>query len=138
MRRIMMWTSLFFAINLVGCSTVQSLYKKNQAPELKPAGMLIAESVVLSPLAQVLKRDAIHLAEPHNISIQQVFNRVESPTAAQVTVIQSGLMDDSVSAIRTLYQFKQQDQRWSLSNTEKSYQCLRGKNKQSFQTQLCP
>ena len=56
-----------------------------------------------------------------------MFNRVESPTVSRITVIQTGLMDDSVSAIRTEYSFKLVDEKWQLQNKQKSYQCARGK-----------
>ena len=53
-----------------------------------------------SPMQQVLKAQPEISKEHQNTSIQQVFNRVESPTVSRITVIQTGLMDDSVSAIK--------------------------------------
>ncbi len=64
-----------------------------------------------TPMQQVLKAQPEIVKEHNNTSVQQVFNRVESPTVSRITVIQTGLMDDSVSAIRTEYSFKLVDVR---------------------------
>ncbi|MFP0265867.1 hypothetical protein [Acinetobacter pittii] len=90
-----------------------------------------------TPMQQVLKAQPEIVKEHNNTSVQQVFNRVESPTVSRITVIQTGLMDDSVSAIRTEYSFKLVDEKWQLQNKQKSYQCARGKGSRGFQTQLC-
>ena len=67
-----------------------------------------------TPMQQVLKTQPEIVKEHNNTSVQQVFNRVESPTVSRITVIQTGLMDDSVSAIRTEYLFKLVDEKWQL------------------------
>ncbi|MGP4769345.1 hypothetical protein HUN28_12500 [Acinetobacter oleivorans] len=90
-----------------------------------------------TPMQQVLKAQPEIAKEHNNTSVQQVFNRVESPTVSRIVVIQTGLMDDSVSAIRTEYAFKLVDEKWQLQNKQKSYQCARGKGSRGFQTQLC-
>ncbi|MFW1664497.1 hypothetical protein [Acinetobacter ursingii] len=90
-----------------------------------------------NPMQQVLKAQPEISKEHQNTSIQQVFNRVESPTVSRITVIQTGLMDDSVSAIKTEYLFKLDDKKWQLQNKQQSYQCARGKNMRSFQSKLC-
>lgn len=90
-----------------------------------------------TPMQQVLKTQPEIVKEHNNTSVQQVFNRVESPTVSRITVIQTGLMDDSVSAIRTEYLFKLVDEKWQLQNKQKSYQCARGKGSKGFQMQLC-
>ena len=90
-----------------------------------------------TPMQQVLKTQPEIVKEYNNTSVQQVFNRVESPTVSRITVIQTGLMDDSVSAIRTEYLFKLVDEKWQLQNKQKSYQCARGKGSKGFQTHLC-
>lgn len=91
-----------------------------------------------SPLQQVLKDHPDLKKASSNVDIRQVFNQVESPTAAQVIVTQTGLMDDSVRAVRTVYVFKNIKEDWKLQDTQKMYQCARGKNTKSFQTALCP
>ncbi|MBU3085720.1 hypothetical protein [Acinetobacter seifertii] len=90
-----------------------------------------------TPMQQLLKAQPEIVKEHNNTSIQQVFNRVESPTVSRIIVIQTGLMDDSVSAIRTEYSFKLVDEKWQLQNKQTSYQCARGKGSKGFQTQLC-
>lgn len=91
-----------------------------------------------SPLQQVLKDHPDLKKASSNVDIRQVFNQVESPTAAQVIVTQTGLMDDSVRAVRTVYAFKNIKEDWKLQDTQKTYQCARGKSTKSFQTALCP
>ena len=91
-----------------------------------------------SPLQQVLKDHPDLKKASSNVDIRQVFNQVESPTAAQVIVTQTGLMDDSVRAVRTVYAFKNIKEDWRLQDTQKTYQCARGKSTKSFQTALCP
>lgn len=90
-----------------------------------------------TPLQQVFKAQPEISREHQNTSIQQVFNRAESPTASKITVIQTGLMDDSVSAIKTEYLFKLNDEKWQLQSKQQSYQCARGKKSKGFQTALC-
>ncbi|TCM70943.1 hypothetical protein EC844_101217 [Acinetobacter calcoaceticus] len=131
-------STLLLAASLTACGTVQSLYKKQPAADVVPATKIEQAASTLSPLQQIFKLQPDLSQALNSVSIQQVFNQVESPTAAQITVVQSGLMDDSVSAIRTIYQFKQQNDQWSLAKTDKSYQCARGSNSKAFQTKLCP
>lgn len=72
-----------------------------------------------TPMQQVLKAQPEIVKEHNNTSVQQVFNRVESPTVSRIVVIQTGLMDDSISAIRTEYAFKLVDEKWQLQNKQK-------------------
>lgn len=72
------------------------------------------------------------------VEIRQYFNSIESPTAAEVKVTETGLMDDSVRSIRTVYRFKRMDGDWERTSTQKEYQCQRGKNTKTFQTAKCP
>ena len=109
---------------LSGCATTQKLMSSVGSSD--------------TPLEQVLKAEPELKQATHSIEIRQVFNRVEAPTAAQVTVVQAGLLDDSVRASRSVYSFKQVNGDWKLSDTQKSYQCYRGKNTRTFQTVKCP
>lgn len=131
-------TSLLLVGSLTACNTVKSLYskdKKDQSSVSTPTEKISASD---TPLQQLFKLQP-ELAEALNsVSIQQVFNNAESPTAAQLTVVNSGLLDDSVSAIRTVYQFKQQSESWTLTKTETSFKCHRGPNTKSFQDKVCP
>ena len=91
-----------------------------------------------TPLAQVLKERPDLRKELATVEIRQYFNRVESPTAAEVKVTETGLMDDSVRSIRTIYRFKNVAGDWERTSTQKEYQCQRGKNTKAFQTAVCP
>ncbi|QIC77003.1 MULTISPECIES: hypothetical protein [Acinetobacter] len=113
------------AIAVTGCATTQNIVSK-----VTPS----AET----PLAQVLKERPDLRKQLATVELRQFFNNVESPTAAQVKVTETGLMDDSVRSIRTIYSFKLVDGDWEKVKTEKSYQCLRGKNTKTFQKALCP
>ncbi|NNP73928.1 hypothetical protein A7P53_15195 [Acinetobacter defluvii] len=107
-----------------GCATTEKLASK------------VSFGGAETPMQQVIKAQPSILKNQNSMSVRQVFNRVENPTAAQIAVIDSNLLDDSVSAIRTDYIFKRVDKAWKLQETKKSYQCQRGNNK-NFQTQRC-
>lgn len=113
------------AIAVTGCATTQNIVSK-----VTPS----AET----PLAQVLKERPDLRRQLATVELRQFFNNVESPTAAQVKVTETGLMDDSVRSIRTIYSFKLVNGDWEKVKTEKSYQCLRGKNTKTFQKAVCP
>ena len=113
------------AIAVTGCATTQNIVSK-----VTPS----AET----PLAQVLKERPDLRKQLATVELRQLFNHVESPTAAQVKVTETGLMDDSVRSIRTIYSFKLVNGDWEKVKTEKSYQCLRGKNTKTFQKAVCP
>lgn len=140
--RFILAATLFSTLSLAGCNSLQSLYKSQpkaeQQAEQKKVPKLV-QPIVQTPLQQIYVLQPDLAVELNQVSIQQVFNRVESPTAAQVTVIQSGLMDDSIDAIRTVYQFKRQDTgHWSLQQTQTSYKCQRDTDKtKPFKTQPC-
>lgn len=112
---------------LTGCATTQKLMTQVN-------NKLDATD---TPLQLVLKAQPELQTEHHNIEIRQVFNAVESPTVAQVMVLQTGLLDDSVAAIRTTYRFKLHDNDWKQVDRAEEYQCIRGKNTTKFQKQHC-
>ena len=109
---------------LSGCATTQKIVQKVGNSE--------------TPLAQVLKERSDLRKELSTVEIRQYFNRVESPTAAEVKVTETGLMDDSVKSIRTVYRFKNVEGDWERTSTQKEFQCARGKNTKTFQTANCP
>ncbi|MCO8101659.1 hypothetical protein [Acinetobacter indicus] len=113
------------AIAVTGCATTQNIVSK-VTPSTE------------TPLAQVLKERPDLRKQLATVELRQFFNNVESPTAAQVKVTETGLMDDSVRSIRTIYSFKLVNGDWEKVKTEKSYQCLRGKNTKTFQKAVCP
>ena len=115
--------SLMACFALTSCATTQNLVNKVSGSE--------------TPLAQVLKERPDWRKNLATVEIRQFFNRVESPTVGQVKVTETNLLDDSVRSVRTIYSFKQIKEDWTLVGTEKSYQCTRGKNTQSFQKSKC-
>lgn len=111
---------------LAGCATTKDLVSK------------VGVGTSHTPFEQVLKAHPDLKSELNTIEIRQVFNSVESPNVAQVMVLQAGLMDDSVSAIRTTYSFKLQGNDWKQVDKKEEFKCGRGKNTKTFQTALCP
>lgn len=108
---------------LSGCATTKELVNKVGSSD--------------TPLAQVLKERPDLRNELATVEIRQYFNMVESPTAAEVKVTETGLLDDSVKSVRTVYNFKLVDGDWEKTATKTSYQCARGKNTKNFQTSKC-
>ncbi len=90
-----------------------------------------------TPLAQVLKERSDLRKELSTVEIRQYFNRVENPTSAEVKVTETGLMDDSVNTIRTVYNFKLEGRTWVQVAKKEEYKCARGKNTKTFQTAKC-
>ena len=108
---------------LSGCATTQNIVNK-----VSNSG---------TPLAQVLSERSDLRKDLSTVEIRQYFNQVENPTAAEVKVTETGLLDDSLKSIRTIYRFKNVNDDWKLIDTQKAYQCARGKNK-GFQSARCP
>lgn len=127
MLRVWAATALCVGI-LSGCSTTQNLVNK-------VSGKVSGSD---TPLAQVLKERTDLHKELSTVEIRQYFNRTEQPTVAEVKVTETNLLDDSVTSIRTIYNFKLIDGAWKRLGSQKAYQCGRGKNTKTFQTAHCP
>lgn len=112
---------------LAGCATTQKLVAQVNT-EVK---------TIDTPLQLVLNAQPDLKTELNNTEIRQVFNAVESPTVAQVMVLQTGLLDDSVAAIRTTYRFKLNDNEWKQIDKIEEYKCIRGEKMAGFQKELC-
>lgn len=108
---------------LSGCATTKELVNKVSSPD--------------TPLAQVLKERPDLRQDLATVEIRQYFNRLESPTAAEVKVTETGLKDDSLTSMRTVYDFKWMDGKWEKTAKKTTYQCARGKNTKSFQAAKC-
>lgn len=109
---------------LTGCATTQEVISKVHTSN--------------TPLEQVLKQRSDILKELSTVEVRQYFNSVESPTSAEVKVTETGLADDSVGSIRTLYNFQLEGKNWVQVAKKEEYKCVRGKNTKNFQTELCP
>ncbi len=91
-----------------------------------------------TPLSQVLNERPDLRKDLATVELRQYFNSVESPTVAEVKLTETGLMDDSVRSIRSVYSFKNIDGQWKRIDMQKEYQCYRGKNTKTFQKAKCP
>ncbi|HAB42712.1 MAG TPA: hypothetical protein DCE70_03990 [Acinetobacter sp.] len=125
MLRLLAVTILGLGVMTSGCTTTQKVIAKMQSSSD-------------TPLDQVLKMRPDLREELATVEIRQFFNRVESPTVGQVKVTETGLMDDSVRSIQTIYHFRKEEKNWKMHNTEKLYQCVRGSNTKTFQKAVCP
>ncbi|ANF82633.1 hypothetical protein A3K93_10805 [Acinetobacter sp. NCu2D-2] len=124
MQRFLVVSGLILAATLSGCATTQQVISKVQSPN--------------TPLEQILKERADLVHELATVEFRQYFNNVENPTLAEVKVTQTGLMDDSVAAKRTTYNFKLVDHKWVQVGKKHEHRCARGKNTKDFQTANCP
>lgn len=125
MLRLLAVTILGLGAMTSGCTTTQKVIAKVQSSSD-------------TPLDQVLKVRPDLREELATVEIRQFFNRVESPTVGQVKVTETGLMDDSVRSIQTIYHFRKEEKNWKMHNTEKLYQCVRGSNTKTLQKAACP
>lgn len=125
MLRLLAVTILGLGVMTSGCTTTQKVIAKVQSSSD-------------TPLDQVLKMRPDLREELATVEIRQFFNRVESPTVGQVKVTETGLMDDSIRSIQTIYHFRKEEKNWKMHNTEKIYQCVRGSNTKTFQKAVCP
>ncbi len=115
--------SIICLATLSGCTTTQNIISKVSKGD--------------TPLVQVLNERPDLRKNTATIELRQYFNSVENPTVAEVKLTETGLMDDSVKSIRTIYSFKNVDGQWKKIDAQKTYQCLRGKNTKEFQTAKC-
>ncbi|WP_347474149.1 hypothetical protein ABEF90_01995 [Acinetobacter thermotolerans] len=123
MLRIILF-ALTLGVAVSGCATTENIIAKVHTPD--------------TPLEQVLKLRPELRNEMATVELRQFFNNPESPTAGQVKVTETGLKDDSIKAIQTIYHFKLDGRQWELVNTQKMYQCLRGGDQKKFQQEPCP
>ncbi|RZG73313.1 hypothetical protein EXU29_08255 [Acinetobacter wuhouensis] len=123
MNRLVVISALCLGV-LSGCATTQNLVSKVSGGS--------------TPLDQVLNERSDLRKNLATVELRQYFNRVENPTVAEVKLTETGLLDDSVRSIRTVYSFKNVDGQWKRVDTQKEYQCYRGKNTKTFQKKICP
>ena len=117
--------SLLSTLVFTGCATTQKLVSQVSRGSD-------------TPIAQVLNERSDLRKNLSTVELRQYFNQVENPTAAEVKLTETGLMDDSVKSIRSIYRFKNVDGQWQRIDKTQEYQCLRGKNTKTFQTAKCP
>ena len=122
MNRLVVISAMCLGV-LSGCATTQNLVSKVSGGS--------------TPLDQVLNERSDLRKNLATVELRQYFNKVENPTVAEVKLTETGLMDDSVRSIRTVYSFKNIDGQWKRVDTQKEYQCYRGKNTKTFQKAKC-
>ena len=118
-------TIFTFAVFATGCTTTKNVISKVHTPE------------PFTPLEHVLKERSDLVHDLATVEFRQYFNTPESPTLAEVKVTQTGVLDDSISAQRTIYNFKLADGKWVQINKKNEYRCVRGKNTKEFQAASC-
>ncbi|MDR5610230.1 MULTISPECIES: hypothetical protein [unclassified Arsenophonus] len=73
-----------------------------------------------------------------NVVITQRTNRVESPDSVEVSIVESGLLDDSVEAIKTIFTFILKDDKWILEKPQDVLiKCYEGRGHKDFSPETC-
>ncbi|MFV9998293.1 MAG: hypothetical protein AB8W37_12200 [Arsenophonus endosymbiont of Dermacentor nuttalli] len=73
-----------------------------------------------------------------NVVITQRTNRIESPDSVEVSIEESGLLDDSVEAIKTIFTFILKDDKWMLEKTQDVLiKCYEGREHKDFSPETC-
>ncbi|PAV01258.1 hypothetical protein CBG25_17715 [Arsenophonus sp. ENCA] len=77
-------------------------------------------------------------ADVSNVVITQRTNRVESPDSVEVSIVESGLLDDSVEAIKTIFTFILKDDKWILEKPQDVLiKCYEGRGHKDFSPETC-
>ncbi|MDR5617564.1 hypothetical protein [Arsenophonus sp.] len=73
-----------------------------------------------------------------NVVITQRTNRVESPDSVEVSIVESGLLDDSVEAIKTIFTFILKDDKWILEKPQDVLiKCYESRGHKDFSPETC-
>ncbi|OPA86353.1 hypothetical protein BFW87_25410 [Pseudomonas fluorescens] len=72
-----------------------------------------------------------------DLLITQHVSGGEFPTAAVITVEESGLLDDSISAQRTVFSMAYLEGRWVIERQTKAQKCYPGRGHQDFADKRC-
>lgn len=82
--------------------------------------------------------DAFGITEPVEGNFTQEVQVVEqTPTQAMVTLIQTGLPDDSVQGMRYWLEFEAGENQWELVWVGRQTKCWPGRGSQEWSTDLC-
>ena len=82
--------------------------------------------------------DTFGLAAPGEGNFSQTVEVVEqSPTQALLTLLQTGLLDDSVEAMRYRMEFEAKGTQWQLVCVGRQVRCRSGRGSQEWSTALC-
>ncbi|NBF12396.1 hypothetical protein [Pseudomonas sp. Fl4BN1] len=92
---------------------------------------------VKSPLMVALESMGSHFQqEPSNVIVNQKVAG-ESPTEALVEIEESGLMDDSVFAEKTIFSLSIENDRWSVIDKTTQVKCYPGRGHQEYSSDPC-
>lgn len=92
----------------------------------------------ISPLQLAINEMGLNRSlELTNTLISQKLSSVESPTSVIITIEQSGLLDDSIAAIQTVFVFSLNNDIWTLSSKTTKQRCQRGRGHKGFSTKPC-
>ena len=71
-------------------------------------------------------------------TVLAVTTRGEGATTARVTATLTGVLDDSVHAVRYVLELRRSDDgRWKLESARRTHRCARGRGHQTFSAELC-
>lgn len=76
-------------------------------------------------------------ASVNTVSITQRVNGGESPDKAEVTIEESGLLDDSVATEKTVFTLQLEQGKWQITDRVKTQQCRPDRGHQDFTDQPC-
>lgn len=117
---------------LSGCDTQQAKNSDNNKSSVE------ADSSV--PLIIALRDRGDGFQEiPSTLLIQQTVSgdSVESPEHATVTIEEDIPTDDSVAAMRYVYQLSKSDATWKIDSKDISQRCVSGRGSADFSKELC-
>lgn len=96
------------------------------------------ETVYATPLQAVLADNPFTENDLSTLSLSQELNRGENADKVMITLIESGLLDDSIFATKNVYFIKRGEQGWSVDEKFKTQKCRRGEDTSSFISANCP
>jgi hypothetical protein len=133
-------------LTLAACTPSKPVAAPNTSPAVEALeGRSTYSEVTLPPEDQRLGADpkqialdTFGLAEPGEGKFSQTVEVGEqSSTQAVVTLLQTGLADDSVGAMRYRMEFEAKGSQWQLVWVGRQVQCRPGRGSQEWSTHLC-
>ncbi|MGB2692535.1 MAG: hypothetical protein WBB48_09615 [Thermodesulfobacteriota bacterium] len=98
-------------------------------------GKLKEDQWTLDPVAVSLR--FIGPFEGRTQSIERVNESPESFDATQVTILNKGLLDDSVKAVKYQLTLKKVDSIWVIDSAVKVFKCWKGRGHEDFSSEPC-
>lgn len=72
-----------------------------------------------------------------NTRVRARASQLENPSGIRVTLIEDGLPDDSIRAVRYRLEFKRAGNRWELESARRTQRCQPGRGHQGFSPKPC-